>query len=160
MKQFSAVQRKHEVATIALPVYVYWWFFLKCLCQPPLVSNWARGCWGTWVEDRCYGILPFTVNPHRPVKPIRCWALTWLTTGWSGMHCTPSWLQGIVAGIMSVTMPLLNVIDLVVAAFHQSRTCWRWQSVWRERVELLIKLFGRWFWEIVQQCFQTPPLAV
>jgi len=25
----------------------------KFLCQPPLVSNWARGCWGTWAAGKC-----------------------------------------------------------------------------------------------------------
>ena len=122
----------------------YWWIFkkfLKCLCQSSLVSNWARGYRGIWVADRHYGIVPFTVNHHRPVKPIRCRALTWLTK-WNQPGS-----KG-VAGITSVTMPLLSIIDLGVAAFHRSRTCWRWQAVWRERVELLIKLFGR-FWEIV-----------
>ena len=49
----------------------------KCLCQPPLVGNWARGSWGAWVADRHYiRHCAFTVNPYKPVRR----ALTWLTT--------------------------------------------------------------------------------
>ena len=40
-----------------------------------------------------------------------------------------------VAGIVSVTMPLLNIKDLAVAIFHQSRVCWGWPTAIQTRVK-------------------------
>jgi len=36
--------------------------------------------------------------------------------------------SGGVAGIMSITMPLLSIKDFAVDTIHRSRACWGWQA--------------------------------
>jgi len=63
---------------------------VKCLCQPPLVGNWAKGLGGRLVLRHC----AFSVYPHRPANPSTWHWPGWQQSWWNGMHCTPSWLRG------------------------------------------------------------------
>jgi len=69
----------------------------------------------------------FTVNPHRPVSPSAGHWPGWQQPWWSGMHCSPSWLQGCGRHCVSYNAPV-EYKRPCSCYFHQSGACWRWPT--------------------------------
>ena len=107
--------------------------------------------WQTGAKALClYSQSPQACKPVRRAGHRPGWQQPW----WSGMHCSPSWLQGCGRHCVSHNAPV-EYKRPRTCYFHQSGACWRWPIAiqnkgqnWsrlfaRERVELLIELFGR-----------------
>ena len=106
--------------------------------------------WQTGTKALClYSQSPQACKPvHR--------APTWLTTALVEWHCTLSWLRGRGQTLCQVTMPLLSIKacscyfpperGLLRMTHHYLNNGQNWSRLFvRERVELLIELFGAGF---------------
>ena len=76
----------------------------------------------------------FTINPQRPVSPAAGHRPGWQQPWWSGMHCSPSWLQGCGRHCVSHNAPV-EYKRPCSCCFHQSGACWRWPTAIQIRVE-------------------------